>query len=209
MVPKGLVVRLEAQAGKEEELASFLAGALPLVQDEPETLAWFAVQIRGVLVRDRRRLPRRGRTAGPPRRSGRRGAARTRRRAARRAPRDPAGRRARSEAATTGRAAMRAQPPVSSPTGRAAGSRSPCTGTPTTTASTSRSGSAIRRDLRICRRGRVRPRRLPPPVRPSSDPRRASRAGRGAVVNAPVPVTGLFETHLTVARPRTLGRLLP
>jgi quinol monooxygenase YgiN len=44
MVSKGLIVRLEARAGKEEELASFLTGALPLVQDEPETLAWFALR---------------------------------------------------------------------------------------------------------------------------------------------------------------------
>ena len=42
MVTTGLMVRLEAKAGKEEELASFLVGALPLVQEEPETIAWFA-----------------------------------------------------------------------------------------------------------------------------------------------------------------------
>ena len=44
MVTKGLVVRLEAKAGKEEELASFLADALPLVQGEPDTVAWLAVR---------------------------------------------------------------------------------------------------------------------------------------------------------------------
>ena len=44
MITTGLMVRLEARAGKEEELASFLADALPLVQDEPETVAWFAVR---------------------------------------------------------------------------------------------------------------------------------------------------------------------
>ena len=44
MVTTGLIVRLEAKAGKEEELAAFLVGALPLVQDEPETVAWFAVR---------------------------------------------------------------------------------------------------------------------------------------------------------------------
>jgi quinol monooxygenase YgiN len=42
MVTTGLMVRLEAKAGKEEELASFLLDALPLVQEEPETVAWFA-----------------------------------------------------------------------------------------------------------------------------------------------------------------------
>jgi quinol monooxygenase YgiN len=44
MVTTGLIVRLEAKAGKQEELAAFLAEALPLVQNEPETVAWFAVR---------------------------------------------------------------------------------------------------------------------------------------------------------------------
>jgi quinol monooxygenase YgiN len=44
MVTTGLIVRLEAQAGKEEELAAFLVEALPLVRNEPETVAWFAVR---------------------------------------------------------------------------------------------------------------------------------------------------------------------
>ena len=44
MVTKGLIVRLEAKAGKEEELASFLADALPLVQGEPQTVAWLALR---------------------------------------------------------------------------------------------------------------------------------------------------------------------
>jgi hypothetical protein len=44
MVTKGLVVRLEAKAGKEEELASFLVDALPLAQGEPDTVAWLAVR---------------------------------------------------------------------------------------------------------------------------------------------------------------------
>ena len=41
----GLLVMLEAKPGKEDELASFLAGALPLVQEEPQTTAWFAVRL--------------------------------------------------------------------------------------------------------------------------------------------------------------------
>jgi quinol monooxygenase YgiN len=45
MISKGLIVRLEARAGKEDELASFLADALPLVEDEPETVAWFALRL--------------------------------------------------------------------------------------------------------------------------------------------------------------------
>ena len=45
MISKGLIVRLEARAGKEDELASFLADALPLVEDERETVAWFALRL--------------------------------------------------------------------------------------------------------------------------------------------------------------------
>jgi quinol monooxygenase YgiN len=44
MVSKGLIVQLEAAAGKEEELASFLIDALPLVEAEPRTVAWFALR---------------------------------------------------------------------------------------------------------------------------------------------------------------------
>jgi quinol monooxygenase YgiN len=39
------MVRLEAKAGKEEELATLLVGALPLAEEEPETVAWFALKI--------------------------------------------------------------------------------------------------------------------------------------------------------------------
>ena len=45
MVTVGLCVRLNAASGKESELESFLEGALPLVNDEPETIAWFAARI--------------------------------------------------------------------------------------------------------------------------------------------------------------------
>jgi quinol monooxygenase YgiN len=44
MVTKGLIVRLEAKPGTEEELASFLRDALPLVQAEGETIAWLALR---------------------------------------------------------------------------------------------------------------------------------------------------------------------
>jgi len=44
MVTTGLIVRLEARTGKEEDLAAFLQGAVPLVEDEPETVAWFALR---------------------------------------------------------------------------------------------------------------------------------------------------------------------
>ena len=45
MVTVGLCVRLTAAAGKERELEAFLKSALPLVNDEPETTAWFAARV--------------------------------------------------------------------------------------------------------------------------------------------------------------------
>lgn len=44
-VTKALLVLLEAKPGKEEEVADFLSGALPLVQQEPATIAWFGVRL--------------------------------------------------------------------------------------------------------------------------------------------------------------------
>ncbi len=44
MVTKGLIVRLEAKPGKNDTLATFLSDALPLVEDEPMTIAWFALR---------------------------------------------------------------------------------------------------------------------------------------------------------------------
>lgn len=40
-----LLVRLEAKPGKEEEVADFLRGGLAVVQQEPQTAAWFAIQL--------------------------------------------------------------------------------------------------------------------------------------------------------------------
>jgi hypothetical protein len=40
MVTTGLIVRLTAKEGKVDELAAFLRDALPLVQEEPDTIAW-------------------------------------------------------------------------------------------------------------------------------------------------------------------------
>ncbi|HEV7920373.1 MAG TPA: antibiotic biosynthesis monooxygenase [Thermoanaerobaculia bacterium] len=40
----GLFLRLVAKPGKEEEVAHFLRGALPVIEDEPATIAWFAVR---------------------------------------------------------------------------------------------------------------------------------------------------------------------
>jgi quinol monooxygenase YgiN len=44
MVSRGLLVRLEAKPGKEAEVEEFLRSALPLVQQEAGTTAWFAVR---------------------------------------------------------------------------------------------------------------------------------------------------------------------
>ncbi len=44
-VTKGILALLEAKPGKEDEVASFLSGALPLAQAEPATVAWFAIRL--------------------------------------------------------------------------------------------------------------------------------------------------------------------
>ena len=44
MVTVGLLVRLEAKPGQASALAEFLRSALPLVQGELATTAWFALQ---------------------------------------------------------------------------------------------------------------------------------------------------------------------
>jgi len=44
-MPKfALYVPLKANPGKESDVADFLTSALPLVQDEPGTLTWYAIQ---------------------------------------------------------------------------------------------------------------------------------------------------------------------
>lgn len=45
MVKVALLVRLEAKPGKEEEVASFLASALPLANQEHTTPLWFALRL--------------------------------------------------------------------------------------------------------------------------------------------------------------------
>ena len=45
MVTVGLLVTLEAKPGKEDAVAGFLEGAVPLVNEEPETTAWFALRL--------------------------------------------------------------------------------------------------------------------------------------------------------------------
>ncbi len=43
-VTKGLLVRIEAMPGKEADVESFLEGGLSLVNEEPDTTAWFGVR---------------------------------------------------------------------------------------------------------------------------------------------------------------------
>ena len=44
MTSKGLLVRLKAKSGKEAEVEEFLRSAVPLVQQEDATTAWFAIR---------------------------------------------------------------------------------------------------------------------------------------------------------------------
>jgi len=45
MVTKGILATTVAKLGKEAELAEFLTSALPLAEQEPDTVAWFAIKI--------------------------------------------------------------------------------------------------------------------------------------------------------------------
>jgi quinol monooxygenase YgiN len=45
MTQRALYVQLEAKPGKEQAVADFLVSALPLVNREPETTAWFALRM--------------------------------------------------------------------------------------------------------------------------------------------------------------------
>jgi quinol monooxygenase YgiN len=44
-VSVGLLVRVVAKAGKEAEVEGFLEAALPMVEREPGTIAWFALRL--------------------------------------------------------------------------------------------------------------------------------------------------------------------
>ena len=45
MTRKALFVRLDAKPGRENDVAKFLRDAQGLVQQEPATTAWFAIQL--------------------------------------------------------------------------------------------------------------------------------------------------------------------
>ena len=40
-----LLARMEAKPGKEQDVLAFIKSALPLVQDEPDTVNWYGWQI--------------------------------------------------------------------------------------------------------------------------------------------------------------------
>ena len=44
-VTKGLLVRFDALPGKEDEVMGFLDSGLALVNQEPETIAWFGIRL--------------------------------------------------------------------------------------------------------------------------------------------------------------------
>ena len=45
MVNVALFVQLEAKPGKEADVEEFLRGGLALVEEEPATIAWFALRL--------------------------------------------------------------------------------------------------------------------------------------------------------------------
>ena len=45
MIKVGLLARIVAKPGKEEDVASLLAGALPLAQGEGATVTWYAFRL--------------------------------------------------------------------------------------------------------------------------------------------------------------------
>jgi quinol monooxygenase YgiN len=45
MTQRALYVELEAKPGKEQEVESFLSNARAIVDEEPETTAWFAIRM--------------------------------------------------------------------------------------------------------------------------------------------------------------------
>jgi quinol monooxygenase YgiN len=47
MVSVALYVRLEAKPGKEAEVENFLRSGLAIVEQEPDTIAWFALRMGG------------------------------------------------------------------------------------------------------------------------------------------------------------------
>jgi len=44
-VDVGLLVRIEALPGRESEVEQFLQGGLALVNEEPDTIPWYAIRL--------------------------------------------------------------------------------------------------------------------------------------------------------------------
>jgi quinol monooxygenase YgiN len=45
MVKLALLARLEAKPGKEQEVADFIKSALPLAEQEKDTISWYALKL--------------------------------------------------------------------------------------------------------------------------------------------------------------------
>jgi len=45
MIKVALYVRLDVKPGKEKQVEEFLKGGLSIVQEEPDTIAWFAIKL--------------------------------------------------------------------------------------------------------------------------------------------------------------------
>jgi len=45
MIQKALFVKLNAKPGKEKAVEDFLMGGLPIVQNEPGTMTWYAIRM--------------------------------------------------------------------------------------------------------------------------------------------------------------------
>ena len=64
MVKYALLARLEAKPGKEQEVAEFIKSALPLAQQETETVSWYALQLALLLLGSS--IPLKTKMAGMP-----------------------------------------------------------------------------------------------------------------------------------------------
>lgn len=45
MITVGILLKVEAKAGKEQDVANFLKGALAFVEQEPETVNWYSFKV--------------------------------------------------------------------------------------------------------------------------------------------------------------------
>jgi quinol monooxygenase YgiN len=45
MIKVGILLKVEAKAGKEQDVADFLKGALTFVEQEPETVNWYSFKV--------------------------------------------------------------------------------------------------------------------------------------------------------------------